>query len=48
VQALEGRAVALSTEPYPLHLLRRLRRTIHVSVALPESVRSLLAKYRRN
>lgn len=48
VQALEARAVALSNEPYPLHLLRRLRRTIHVSVPLPESVRSLLGKYRRN
>jgi hypothetical protein len=48
VQALEARTVALSTEPYPLHLLRRLRRTIHVSMPLPESVRSLLAKYRRN
>lgn len=48
VQALEARAVALSNEPYPLHLLRRLRRTIHVSTPLPESVRSLLGKYRRN
>jgi hypothetical protein len=48
VQALQDRSVALSTEPYPLHLLRRLRRTIHVSMPLPESVRSLLAKYRRN
>lgn len=48
VRALEARAVALSSEPYPLHLLRRLRRTIHLSMPLPESVRSLLGKYRRN
>lgn len=48
VMAVEARARASSAEGYPLQLLRRLRRTIHISMPLPEAVRSLLDRYRRN
>src|SRR6185503_17201008 len=32
-------------DPYPLSLMRRLRRTIRLSTPVPDSVRSLLSKY---
>jgi hypothetical protein len=41
-------ASAASDEPYPLHLLRRLRRTIHLATPLPESVREMIARYVRS
>ncbi len=39
---------AASDDPYPLHLLRRLRRTIHLATPLPESVREMIARYVRS
>lgn len=41
-------AEAGASAGYPIHLLRRLRRTIHLSTPLPESVRAMIARYGRN
>jgi len=46
LQRAAGRAAATPPDPYPLHLLRTLRRTLHLSVPLPESVRAMIDKYR--
>ncbi len=46
IQAAAARAVATPAETHPVHLLRRLRRTIHLSTPLPESVRAMLSKFR--
>jgi hypothetical protein len=42
-QALETSAY----DPFPIALMRRLRRTIRLSTPVPDSVRSLLSKYDR-
>jgi hypothetical protein len=34
-------------DPYPLSLMRRLRRTIRLSTPVPDPVRSLISKYDR-
>jgi hypothetical protein len=34
-------------DPYPISLLRRLRRTIRLSTPVPDSIRSLISKYDR-
>jgi hypothetical protein len=48
LRAVAANVAPEPADPYPLQLLRRLRRTLHLSTPLPESVRSLLAKYTRN
>jgi hypothetical protein len=47
-RAVAAATLAKTEDPYPLQLLRRLRRTIHLSAPLPESIRSVLSKYSRN
>jgi hypothetical protein len=47
-RAVAAATLAKNEDPYPLQLLRRLRRTIHLSAPLPESIRSVLSKYSRN
>ena len=45
--AIEGMcATAAPVDPYPSHVLRLLRRTIHLSTPLPEAVRQMIDKYR--
>jgi hypothetical protein len=46
IQAAAARAAATPADPYPSQVLRRLRRTIHLSTPLPEAVRQMLEKYR--
>lgn len=46
LQRAAVRAAATPPDPYPLHLLRTLRRTLHLSMPLPESVRAMIDKYR--
>jgi hypothetical protein len=46
LQAAAARAAATAADPYPSHVLRTLRRTIHLSTALPEAVRQMVEKYR--
>lgn len=46
LQRAAARAAATPPDPYPLHLLRTLRRTLHLSMPLPESVRAMIDKYR--
>jgi hypothetical protein len=46
LQAAAERAAKQPADPYPSHVLRTLRRTIHLSSALPEAVRQMLEKYR--
>jgi hypothetical protein len=46
LQRQAARAAATPADPYPLHLLRTLRRTLHLSMPLPESVRAMIDKYR--
>jgi hypothetical protein len=48
LRAVAANVTPAPVEPYPLQLLRRLRRTMHLSTPLPESVRAILAKYSRN
>jgi hypothetical protein len=48
MQAVVARAAAEPADSQPLHLLRRLRRTLHLSTPLPEAVRSMLKKPGRN
>jgi hypothetical protein len=48
MQALVARAAETTPEGYPLQLLRRLRRTIPVSVPVPEAIRSMLDKRGRS
>lgn len=48
VSPAHGASTAASNEPHPLHLLRRLRRTIHLSTPLPKAVREMIARYGRN
>jgi len=48
VSPVVGASSAASEEPHPLHLLRRLRRTIHLSTPLPEALRQMIARYGRN
>jgi hypothetical protein len=43
LQALEPSAY----DPYPISLLRRLRRTIRLSTPVPDAIRSLISKYDR-
>jgi hypothetical protein len=47
-EALQAAAArgATSADPYPSHVLRTLRRTIHLSTPLPDGVRQMLEKYR--
>jgi hypothetical protein len=45
-QAAAARAALLPSDPYPGHVLRTLRRTIHLSTPLPDDVRRMLEKYR--
>jgi hypothetical protein len=44
--AAAARAAAAPADPYPSHVLRSLRRTIHLSTPLPEAVRQMIEKYR--
>jgi hypothetical protein len=44
--AAAARAAATPSDPYPSHVLRSLRRTIHLSTPLPEAVRQMVEKYR--
>lgn len=44
--AAAARGGASPAEPYPSHVLRTLRRTIHLSTPLPEAVRQMIEKYR--
>lgn len=44
--AAAARAAAAPADPYPSHVLRSLRRTIHLSTPLPEPVRQMIEKYR--
>jgi hypothetical protein len=46
LQAAAARAALTPSDPYPGHVLRTLRRTIHLSTPLPEDVRQMLEKYR--
>jgi hypothetical protein len=46
LQAAAERAAKLPPDLYPSHVLRTLRRTIHLSTPLPEDVRQMLEKYR--
>jgi hypothetical protein len=46
LQAMAARAAATAADPYPNHVLRTLRRTIHLSTTLPEAVRQMVDKYR--
>lgn len=46
LQRAAARAAATPPDPYPSHLLRTLRRTLHLSMTLPESVRAMIEKYR--
>jgi hypothetical protein len=48
MQAVAARAAATTGEAYPMHLLRRLRRSIPLSVPLPETIRSMLNRHGRN
>lgn len=48
VSPAAGVSSSAADDPYPLHLLRRLRRTIHLSTPVPEAVRQMLARYGRN
>jgi hypothetical protein len=41
------RALESDQDPYPLSLMRRLRRTIRLSAPVPDPVRSLISKYDR-
>jgi hypothetical protein len=43
LQALEPSA----HDPFPISLMRRLRRTIRLSAPVPDSIRSLISKYDR-
>jgi hypothetical protein len=47
IRAVAAKAAPTPPEQYPLHLLRRLRRTLHLSTPLPDSVRSVISKYGR-
>jgi hypothetical protein len=47
IRAVAAKAAPTPPEQYPLHLLRRLRRTLHLYTPLPESIRSVLSKYPR-
>ena len=46
LQRAAVRAAATPPDPYPTQLLRTLRRTFHLSMPLPESVRAMIDKYR--
>lgn len=46
LQAAAARAALTPSDPYPGHVLRTLRRTIHLSTPLPDDVRRMLEKYR--
>lgn len=46
LHAVAARATAAPVDPYPSHVLRLLRRTIHLSTPLPEAVRQMIDKYR--
>jgi hypothetical protein len=46
VAAAARAAAAGPADPYPSHVLRSLRRTIHLSTPLPEAVRQMIEKYR--
>jgi hypothetical protein len=46
LQAAAARAALTPSDPYPGHVLRTLRRTIHLSTPLPDDVRQMLEKYR--
>jgi hypothetical protein len=46
LQAAAARAAATPADPYPSHVLRTLRRTIHLSTPLPDGVRQMLERYR--
>jgi hypothetical protein len=44
--AAAARAAAAPADPYPSHVLRSLRQTIHLSTPLPDAVRQMIEKYR--
>lgn len=46
VAAAARAAAAAPADPYPSHVLRSLRRTIHLSTPLPDAVRQMIEKYR--
>jgi hypothetical protein len=46
LQAAAARAALMPSDPYPGHVLRTLRRTIHLSTPLPDDVRQMIEKYR--
>jgi len=46
VAAAARAAAAAPADPYASHVLRSLRRTIHLSTPLPDAVRQMIEKYR--
>jgi DNA polymerase-3 subunit gamma/tau len=46
VAAAARAAATAPADPYPSHVLRSLRRTIHLSTPLPDAVRQMIEKYR--
>jgi hypothetical protein len=44
--AAAARAAAAPADPYASHVLRSLRRSIHLSTPLPDAVRQMIEKYR--
>jgi len=47
IRAVAAKAAPTQPDQYPQHLLRRLRRTFHLSTPLPDSIRSVISKYGR-